>query len=563
MKRVPGRPRRCPRKAAVRCADLAAASLLALAALGSLGCGAAGTPVRFGGNGITEDTITAPASGAERYATTPTPGDAVLGGGDTRAVEAGVQRAAREAGSTLAADARLGLLAAWTAERLGDRGEPPPHELVEFFTRHLGLVEAVPHLLILGHGDAHAIEESVRSSVTQFLARQPYDCFGAAVVPRTGLTLVVVTLASRPVEFEPVARRQAPGSRVALRGRLLGALRTPSFAVTQPSGEVLRVAGGEGPAFDVAVPLEGAGVHRVELLARGARGDTVVANFPLYVGVDPPSSISLVHADDAGAERSTTDVEDRLFALLNESRRAFGRAPLVRESAIDRVAAAHSRDMVASGFVGHVSPTTGNPTDRVSRAGLRSGLVLENIGRAYGARSLHEGLLESPGHRATLLNPDVTHVGLGVVAEPEGSRTAWVATEVFLRMAQAIDLETAPDTVRGLLDRARTARGHAPLEADPNLTRAAAEAAAQFFADPRSTQQDIIDDASAGLRRFAIQFRRIGGLMAVVTDLSEAGALEPALDGEVRYVGVGVAQGTRPDTGANAIAVVIMLGWSR
>ena len=51
--------------------------------------------------------------------------------------------------------------------------------------------------------------------------------------------------------------------------------------------------------------------------------------------------------------------------------------------------------------------------------------------------------------------------------------------------------------------------------------------------------------------------------MAVVTDLSEAGSLEPALDGEVRYVGVGVAQGTRADSGANAIAVVILLGWSR
>jgi uncharacterized protein YkwD len=542
---------------------LGAVTLFTVACLGGYGCGAAGTPVRFGGAGIEGDTVTAPAVGAERYATSPTPGDAVLGGGDARAVEGGVQRAAREAGVSLAPDARLGLLAAWTAERLGDRGEPPPHEVVEFFTRHLGLAEAVPHLLVLGHGDPGAIEDSVRSSVAQFLARQSYEFYGAAVVPRTGLTLVVVMLASRPVELEAVARRQAVGARVSLRGRLLGALRMPSLAVTQPNGDVLRLPGGEGPAFDVAVPLEGAGVHRVELLAQGARGDAVVANFPLYAGVDPPTSVSLTRADDAGAERSTIEVEERLFALLNESRRAFGRAPLVRESAIDRVASAHSRDMVAGGFVGHVSPTTGNPADRVTRAGLRSGLVLENIGRGYGARSLHEGLLESPGHRATLLNPDVTHVGIGVVAEPEGGRTAWVATEVFLRMAQAIDLDAAPDTLRALLDRARTARGHARLEADPNLTRAAAEAAAQFFANPQSSQQDVIDDASAALRRFAIQFRRIGGLMAVVTDLSEAGALEPALDGEVRYVGIGVAQGTRPDTGANAIAVVIMLGWSR
>ncbi len=540
-----------------------ALTCLALVGAGLAGCGGSATPVRFGGDAITEDSITAPAAGAERYASSPTQAEAVVGGGDTRAVEAGVRRAAGERGLTIAPDARLGLLAAWTAERLGDAGEPPAHEVVEFFTRHLGLVEAVPHLLVLGHGDPAAIEESVRASVAQFLARQPYDYYGAAVVPRTGLTLVVVTLSSRPVELAPIARRQPVGARAVLRGRLLGALRRPAFAVTQPSGEVLRVPGGEGPSFDVAIPLEGAGVHRVELLAQGARGDTVVANFPLFVGVEPPASVTLAAGGDAASEGSTAEVEARLFELLNASRRAQGRAPLTRDAAIDRVAAAHSRDMVASGFIGHASPTTGSPAERVERAGLRSGLVLENIGRAYGARALHDGLLESPGHRATLLNPDVTHVGLGVVADAEGGRTAWVATEVFLRMAREIDLAAAPGELLALLNRARTARGSAPLESEPNLTRAAGEAAAQFFADPRSTQQDVVDDASASLRRFAIQFRRIGGLMAVVTDLSEAGSLEPALDGEVRYVGVGVAQGTRADSGANAIAVVILLGWSR
>jgi len=536
---------------------------LLLPTLAASGCGGTTSQTRIDGPGVEGETVAAPADSAERYATTAATGAAVVGGGNASAVEAGVRRAATDAQLTLTGDARLGLLAAWTAERLGEGGEPPPHELVEFFTRHLGLVESVPHILVIGQPDPSALEASIHDSVAQFLARQPYDHYGAAVVLREGLTLAVVTLSTRAVELTPVARQQPAGPPVQVRGRLLGALQNPTFAVTQPSGEVTRVPAGTGPAFDVRIPTGTPGVYRVELLAHGARGDTVVANFPLFVGIDVPTSITLASASTASSSGDVNDVKAELFALINESRATQGRAPLERDEAIGRVAVAHSRDMVDHNFVGHTSPTTGSASDRVQRASLRSGLVLENIGRGYSAREIHRGLLESPGHRANIFNPDVTHVGVGVIAEPEGARTAFVVTEVFLKMAREIDLSAAPAELLAMLNRARHARGSRALESDPNLSRAANEAAAHFFSDPQASQQDVVDDASASLRRFSIQFRRIGGLMAVVTDLSEAGSLEPALDSEVRYVGLGVAQGTRADTGPNAISVVIMLGWAR
>jgi hypothetical protein len=101
------------------------------------------------------------------------------------------------------------------------------------------------------------------------------------------------------------------------------------------------------------------------------------------------------------------------------------------------------------------------------------------------------------------------------------------------------------------------------VELDPNLTTAATEGARRYFAEPRSTQQDVVDDASASLRRFAIAFSRVGGLMAVVDTVEEAGRLEPTFDPDVRFIGIGVAQGTRSDTPPNSIAVVIMLAWPR
>ncbi len=51
--------------------------------------------------------------------------------------------------------------------------------------------------------------------------------------------------------------------------------------------------------------------------------------------------------------------------------------------------------------------------------------------------------------------------------------------------------------------------------------------------------------------------------MTVVGDPREAEHLEPTFDPEVRYVGIGVAQGTRADSPPNSIGVVILLAWPR
>src|SRR5690349_20626996 len=92
-----------------------------------------------GGNGrgtTPAEVVEAPASTAPRYDTTPSD-EAVVGSARdaAEAVEHGIQAAAADAHVEMRGDGRLGLLAAWIAERLGPNGEPPPHEVVEFFAR--------------------------------------------------------------------------------------------------------------------------------------------------------------------------------------------------------------------------------------------------------------------------------------------------------------------------------------------------------------------------------------------------------------------------------------------
>jgi uncharacterized protein YkwD len=458
-------------------------------------------------------------------------------------------------------DPRLHQVARWVAERLGPGGEPPPVEAVDFLTRHAGLVEPTPHYLVFGRAEDR-FEEELTAAVVELLATRRYNRWGVSITRESGGYLAVLLLSWRWLELDPVPRRVEPGVALSLRGRVDATLSNPAVAVSTPDGQVRRIPAGSGPDFDVRVPTSDVGVYRIELLGRGERGTTVVANFPVYVGEPVPTSMTL----SAGGEETREDVEAvraRLFELLNQTRREAGIPELLDNVAVREVAAAHSRDMAENDFVGHESPTTGSPADRVRDADLPSALVLENIGRGYSAEEIHRGLLDSPGHRANLLNPDVTHVGIGVVAGQEGDRPSFLVTEVFVLLRRAVDLEGAAPRLLARINEGRRGRRAPRLEERDHLTEAAQAAAERFFADPATTQQDIVDDAPGSLRRFGVAYRRLGGLMAIVASLREAEALEPLFDPEVRYLGIGVAQGTRPDTGPNALAVVYILAWPR
>lgn len=510
-------------------------------------------------------TIEAPEGRVATYVTTVEgEGSPVVGGGDAAGVERAVAAAAEARGVTLIGDPRLGNLSRLLADQLGPGGEPPAAEAIDFLAWNLGLVDPTPHVIVHGLPDRADAEAAVQASVTRFLERQAYTHWGGVVMPRNGLWLVVVTLSWRFASLEPIARHLDAGSPLPVRGTLAAGYSNPVVVVERPSGEVQRLPAGGGPDFDVRVPSEGTGVHQVELLARGPLGESVVANFPVYVGVDVPTVLHLdAEPETSGGTGDVTSVRGELHRLANETRTELGLPALDCDPRIDAVALAHSEDMRDHDFVGHQSPTTGTAADRVHAAGLTSGLVLENVGRGYSAAEIHRGLLASPGHRANLVNPDANVCGLGVTSEEVEGRTTFLATEVFLRFALPIDVAAAPGAVLEAINRARVARGASALEAEENLRSVAQSAADAFFAEPTLTQEDTVNRASADLRRFSMMFRRVGGVMAVVTTLEEATTLEPTFEEGLSYVGIGVAQGSREDTGSNSIAVVIMFGWAR
>ena len=108
-------------------------------------------------------------------------------------------------------------------------------------------------------------------------------------------------------------------------------------------------------------------------------------------------------------------LEDMMLALVNETRLEHGLQPLQRDPDMQQVARAHSRDMFARGFFAHDNPDGKNPFDRMKAAGVSFKTAGENLALAQTVEIAHQNLLNSPGHRANILNPDFGRLGIGIL----------------------------------------------------------------------------------------------------------------------------------------------------
>jgi uncharacterized protein YkwD len=223
-----------------------------------------------------------------------------------------------------------------------------------------------------------------------------------------------------------------PNGRAEIAVRIAAGLTKPEVVITAPSGSVSE----QTPPLargTVRGELRCAanGRYQVEVVASGTTGSAVLANFPVYCGVAPPTETPR-GAGVRPVAVSAEEAEQRLLVLMNRDRKIAGVAPLVADDKLTAIARAHTHDMVDHDFVGHVSPRTGNTVDRVHHAGLAPTFISENVGRGYTVDEAEQGFMASPGHRANIVDAHAVRVGIGIVfgAPATGLRPLFV-TQLF------------------------------------------------------------------------------------------------------------------------------------
>jgi len=71
--------------------------------------------------------------------------------------------------------------------------------------------------------------------------------------------------------------------------------------------------------------------------------------------------------------------------------------------------------MIDNKYFAHDSPTYGSPFEMMKQFGITYRYAAENLALHPSVESAHQGLMNSPGHRANILNPNLTEIGIGII----------------------------------------------------------------------------------------------------------------------------------------------------
>jgi uncharacterized protein YkwD len=183
----------------------------------------------------------------------------------------------------------------------------------------------------------------------------------------------------------------------------------------------------------------------------------------------------------------------RLLALklVNEERTSRQLKPLSLTHELMEAAQSHADDMLRRDYYSHYSPEGASVGDRFKAAGGDPWLLTaENIAKCEGCkppagegyvRQMHEGWMNSPGHRANILREGLTEFGYGLVIG-DGGKLYAVQTFAGPGTPQGDDAGADPKVISAAeqldvalqeINRARRANGRPALGASQALSEAA------------------------------------------------------------------------------------------
>lgn len=147
-----------------------------------------------------------------------------------------------------------------------------------------------------------------------------------------------------------------------------------------------------------------------------------------FLTVEPQTNESV----NIGFQNSKSFFDEKMeFAmidLLNSERVSRGIPSLAFNPKLRDVARGHSADMFDRGYFSHYSPEGKNVADRVSEAGINYLVIGENLAYAPSLELAHNGLMNSPGHKANILSTDYHQIAVGIA---NGSEFGIMFTQVF------------------------------------------------------------------------------------------------------------------------------------
>ena len=155
---------------------------------------------------------------------------------------------------------------------------------------------------------------------------------------------------------------------------------------------------------------------------------------------------------------------EEIRAMANEARAQAGVGQLEWDHSLAAAALEHCLRMAAEGPISHQYAGEPDLSARAAQAGAHFSVIEENVAIGPSADAIHEEWMQSPGHRANLLSPDVDHVGIAVVA----ARGVFYAVADYSRVVEQLSATQVEAQVAALIRVSGVA-----IVRDPSLARQA------------------------------------------------------------------------------------------
>lgn len=180
-------------------------------------------------------------------------------------------------------------------------------------------------------------------------------------------------------------------------------------------GQALKVFGTVGDWYAIYEPAKGCvGVVSGKYIKIAWPSTKTPTPTPKPTPTPTPAPTPTPSAPPSGV---STD-EQAMLNLVNKARADAGMGPLKFDTTLQKVARLKAQDMVNKNYFSHQSPTYGSPFDMMKQFGVTFNTAGENIAGNQTVNAAFNAWMNSPGHKANILNSKYNYTGIGIVDSP-------------------------------------------------------------------------------------------------------------------------------------------------
>lgn len=135
-----------------------------------------------------------------------------------------------------------------------------------------------------------------------------------------------------------------------------------------------------------------------------------------------------------GAEKQVVLLKSKIISETNLQRYQTANLPALKESVLlDNAASAKANDMFKNQYFEHISPAGVGPATLVQNYGYNYIVAGENLilGNFVSEKEVVQDWMDSPGHRANILNNRYTEIGVAIIKGTYKGETVWIGVQEF------------------------------------------------------------------------------------------------------------------------------------